>query len=319
MRTAVTSGCPPHDHRDDMTDEHRATTSIPVLGADLGRLRALLHRYCARMVGSVLEGEDIVQQALLQALEAAPAGPPMQNPDGWLFRIAHNAALDFLRRRARRDHLHSPDHDIDSMVHPVDELARREAAAASLPRFMALPPSQRSAVILCDVLEYSAEEAGEILGMTVPALKSALQRGRARLRTLAREPEAPQTRAELSAGQRALLTSYVTLFNARDFDSLRDMLADDVRLDLVNRVKLQGAAVKEYYTRYGEAGGWHAEPGMVEGQPAVLISWDAGSAPRPDHFIVLAWAADRVTSIRDFLFASYAADGARTSRLDSRL
>ena len=131
----------------------------PLSSIDLDRLRPTLHRYCARMVGSALDGEDIVQEAMLRALE---------NPEGWLFRIAHNLALDFLRRRARLGDTHS-EGDVDLIVHPVDEQARREAAGATLPAFMCMPASQRSVVILFDVLEYSAEEVGEILGMFAAA------------------------------------------------------------------------------------------------------------------------------------------------------
>jgi RNA polymerase sigma-70 factor, ECF subfamily len=65
----------------------------------LGELRPRLHRYCARMTGSVVDGEDVVQETMLKAMEAA--AQPIANPEGWLFRIAHHAALDFLRRRAR--------------------------------------------------------------------------------------------------------------------------------------------------------------------------------------------------------------------------
>ncbi|HXW21103.1 MAG TPA: RNA polymerase sigma factor, partial [Roseiarcus sp.] len=72
----------------------------------LGRLmveqRPRLHRYCARMVGSVFEGEDVVQEALAKAMEAAPATVEIKRPESWLFRIAHNAALDALRRRRRQ-------------------------------------------------------------------------------------------------------------------------------------------------------------------------------------------------------------------------
>ena len=66
-----------------------------------GELRPKLHRYCARMTGSVIDGEDVLQEALAKAIEALPNAGPIANPEGWLFRIAHNAALDFLRRRAR--------------------------------------------------------------------------------------------------------------------------------------------------------------------------------------------------------------------------
>ncbi len=283
--------------------------SQPLSAIDVDRLRPRLHRYCTRMVGSALDGEDLVQEALLRALESGSPDRPIENPEGWLFRIAHNLALDFLRRRARRADTHSED-DVDLIVHPVDEQARREAAAATLPTFMQMPASQRSVVILFDVLEYSAEEVGDILGTTVPAVKSILQRGRSRLRALARQTTETGKRAALSTAEQRLLRRYVDLFNARDFDTLRTMLAADVRLDLVNRLQLQGPAVGEYFGRYGQTQGWRAWPGLVEGRPAVLIQQHERSDARPDYFVVLGWSGERVTTIRDFLFARYVVEDA---------
>jgi RNA polymerase sigma-70 factor (ECF subfamily) len=274
--------------------------SSPVLTLDLERLRPRLHRYCARMVGSVLDGEDVVQDALVRALEASVRTGPIDNPEGWLFRIAHNVALDLLRRRARTPDTYDDD-AIDLVADPVDERAQRDAAAASLPAFMHLPPAQRSVVILFDVLDYSAEEIGAMLETTVPAVKSALQRGRARLRALA---DRPALNAVLPDAERSLLHRYVDLFNARDFDALREMLAADVRLDLVNRLRLQGPAVGEYFTRYGQVPGWTAWAGIVEGRPAVLIR-QAGGTDAPDYVVVLEWADGRVAAIRDFLYARY--------------
>jgi RNA polymerase sigma-70 factor, ECF subfamily len=279
--------------------------SQPLSAIDLDRLRPTLHRYCTRMVGSALDGEDIVQEALLRALESGSPGRPIENPEGWLFRIAHNLALDFLRRRARRADTQSED-DVDLIVHPVDEQARREAAAATLPTFMQIPASQRSVVILFDVLEYSAEEVGEILGTTVPAVKSILQRGRSRLRALAGHAAGTDKRASLPDAQQQLLRRYVDLFNSRDFDSLRTMLAADVRLDLVNRVQLQGPAVGEYFGQYGLRQGWKAWPGVVEGRPAALMQQQERSDATPDYFVVLAWSGQGVSTIRDFFFARYA-------------
>lgn len=281
---------------------------------DLDRLRPKLHRYCARMVGSSLDGEDIVQDTLLRALEAAPPERPIDNPEGWLFRIAHNLALDLLRRRARVNGTQSDD-DMDAMVHPVDEQARREAAAATLPTFMHMPASQRSVVILFDVLEYSAEEVSEILGTTVPAVKSILQRGRGRLRELAGQAARGEQRVALSAAEQQLLRRYVDLFNARDFDTLRTMLAVDVELDLVNRLRLQGPAVGEYFARYQQAQGWRARPGVVEGRAAVLIQQGERTNAEPDYFVVLGWSGDRVSTIRDFLFARYVTTVAEHSSL----
>lgn len=281
---------------------------------DLDRLRPKLHRYCARMVGSALDGEDIVQDALLRALEAAVPGRPIDNPEGWLFRIAHNLALDLLRRRARMG-ASDGEEGLDMIADPDDPLARREAAAASLPTFMHMPASQRSVVILFDVLDYSAEETSELLGTTVPAVKSLLQRGRSRLRELAREAPGASRLPALSSAERRLLQRYVDLFNARDFETLRAMLAADVRLDLVNRLKLQGPAVGEYFARYGQTQGWRAWAGRVEGRPAVLMQQQPRADERPDYFVLLGWSGERVSTIRDFLFARHVVSEAECGSL----
>jgi RNA polymerase sigma-70 factor, ECF subfamily len=281
-------------------------TRTPLSSIDLDSLRPTLHRYCARMVGSVLDGEDIVQEAMLRALEASPPDRPIENPEGWLFRIAHNLALDFLRRRVRLADTHSED-DVDLIMHSVDEQARRDAAAASLQTFMHMPASQRSVVILFDVLEYSAEEVSVLLDTTVSAVKSTLQRGRNRLRELASQAKTlGEPTDALPDAERRLLQAYVDLFNARDFDQLRTMLAADVQLDLVNRLRLQGPPVGEYFTRYSQSPGWRAWPGVVEGRPAVLMQMPARPDDRPDYFVVLNWTDQRVAGIRDFLFARYA-------------
>jgi RNA polymerase sigma-70 factor (ECF subfamily) len=279
--------------------------SQPLSMVDLEQLRPKLHRYCARMVGSVLDGEDILQETLLRALESGGTAQSIENPEGWLFRIAHNLALDFLRRRARRADTQSED-DVELIPHPVDEHARRDAAAASLPTFMQMAASQRSVVILFDVLEYSAEEIGEIIGTTVPAVKSILQRGRSRLRALASLSTEEPTRDPLPDAEQQLLRAYVDLFNARNFDTLRTLLAADVRLDLVSRLQLEGPAVGNYFARYGERQGWKAWPGVVEGRPAMLMQQQERSDGRPDYFVVLAWSGRRVSMIRDFFFARYA-------------
>src|SRR5260370_42372080 len=83
----------------------------PAAAADmdglLARMRPKLHRYCARMVGSVIDGEDVLQDALIKAVESLASAGPIGNPEGWRFRIAHNTALDFLRRRTRHQALRS--------------------------------------------------------------------------------------------------------------------------------------------------------------------------------------------------------------------
>src|ERR1041385_3783170 len=121
------------------------------LDRTLSELRPKLHRYCARMTGSVIDGEDIVQEALIKAIEAFPREEAISNAEGWLIRIAHNAALDFLRRRARQAALHS-DEDLAMTADPVSTADERLAVAATLRTFMRLPAGHRSTVILRDVL-----------------------------------------------------------------------------------------------------------------------------------------------------------------------
>jgi RNA polymerase sigma-70 factor (ECF subfamily) len=171
----------------------------------LGELRPKLHRYCARMTGSVIDGEDVVQEALVKAIEAFPHAGPIAHLEGWLFRITHNAALDFLRRRARQGAARS-DEDPDMIVDPVNTAEDRQVAAASLQTFMRLPVAQRSSTILMDVLGYSLEEIRAVMDSSIPAVKAALHRGRARLRELAQEPE-DITRPVLAEPERSLLAA----------------------------------------------------------------------------------------------------------------
>src|ERR1700726_543474 len=192
--------------------------SVAAAGLDrlLVDMRPRLHRYCARMVGSVIDGEDVVQDALIKAVESF-AAEAIGNPEGWLFRIAHNTALDFLRRRNRQDALRSGE-DIDMIADPIDTVASRQIATASLRTFMRLPVAQRSSVILMDVLGCSLQEICSVMDLSLAAAKATLHRGRARLRELADEPEEVQS-PTLSEADRARLSAYVTHFNARDFDA----------------------------------------------------------------------------------------------------
>ncbi|MBB6410407.1 sigma-70 family RNA polymerase sigma factor [Mesorhizobium sangaii] len=278
-----------------------------------GELRPKLHRYCARMTGSAIDGEDVLQEALAKAFEALPSTGPIANPEGWLFRIAHNAALDFLRRRAREKAI--SDEDPDMIVDPANPTVDRQAAAAGLHTFMRLPVAQRSSVIMMDVLGYSLQEISAMLDTSIPAIKAALHRGRGRLRQLADEPE-DRPSPRLSASERLLLDAYIDRFNARDFDAVRDMLADEVRLELVARARLNGRKeVGTYFNNYSRVQDWRFVPGFVEGRPAVLVCDPCDPAARPSYFVLLGWQAGRLAAIRDFRHARYVADSAEMSVL----
>lgn len=274
----------------------------------LAALRPRLHRYCARMVGSAVDGEDLLQDTLVKAVRARAEGAVAQDLEAWLLAIAHNICLDFLRARSR--------HATVPLVEEVEAAAMPEAdiVAVSFHAFLRLPELQRCAVILKDVLGHEVEEVAAISGATPAAAKSALQRGRAALRRLAEAPDDPRLPL-MSDAERRKMAIYVRLFQAGDFDGIRGLLAEDVRLDLVNRLSLAGRGpIGRYFTRYAEEPRWRFDLGAIEGRPAVLV-FDETDETRPAHFVLLGWRGEEIAEIRDFVFAPYAMEAADWVRL----
>jgi RNA polymerase sigma-70 factor, ECF subfamily len=289
-----------------MTSAHTGTDAA--LEELIERIRPQLHRYCARMTGSVIDGEDVLQDALMKAFSALERGDTVRGFESWLFRIAHNTALDFLRRRTRVESIQVV-HGLDEIPDPRSLLEERELVATSLRTFMRLPTAQRSAVILMDVLGYSLQEIGTILDASVAAVKSSLHRGRERLAQLAREPE-DAVPTKLDSAKQSLLSAYIERFNSRDFDAIRRMLAEEVQLDLVNKARMRGKAeVSHYFSNYGEATGWRLQAGSVEGRPAALV-YEGNDPLVPVYFVLLEFTNEGLATIRDFRYARYAFDGA---------
>jgi len=181
---------------------------------------------------------------------------------------------------------------------------------------MRLPVAQRGSVILMDVLGYSLEEIGSVMDVSIATVKAALHRGRARLRELAREPDNIPLPV-LGEPERSLLAAYVERFNARDFDAIRDMLADEVRLDLVAKLQRKGRTeVANYFDNYARLEDWRLISGLVDGRPAVLVRNPSDPTGKVGYFIQLQWEGDSVANIRDFRFARYATEDAELLMLD---
>jgi RNA polymerase sigma-70 factor (ECF subfamily) len=283
---------------------------LTALNGLIAELRPRLHRYCARMVGSAFDGEDVVQDALASA--AAAWNDTIESPESWLFRIAHNAALDALRRKKRLSAFET-DAELDAFADASAETDSRVAVETSLAALQALTPVERACVVLADVLGYANEEAAEILSISVASVKAALHRGRARLRDV---PAQPQPVSAIAPEDRRRLRAYADKFNARDFDALRALLAEDVRLDLVNRRKLSGKPdVSIYFTRYAELGDYSVTLAQAEGVPILLI--DAlGEEGRVRYAVRMEWRDGEIAAIRDFRYASYVMDSLEILPLD---
>lgn len=272
----------------------------------VAELRPDLHRYCARMTGSVADGEDIVQETLARAyyalaeLEAVPRLRP------WLFQIAHNRALDYLRRYDRRMGQpldasgDSPSGEADD---PEELIARDEATRAAISRFSELVPVQRSSVILKDVLGHSVDEIAVLLELSVPAVKAALHRGRERLRVLAES--APREAMSAPPPTSPAIARYVALFNAREWDTVRAMLADDVRLDLVSRFQRSGRRdVSAYFTNYDRFHDWHLIPAWLDGAEVVAVFRNPDDT-RASYFVELTMRDGFIVQIKDFRYVPY--------------
>ena len=273
----------------------------------VAELRPELHRYCARMTGSIADGEDVVQDTLARAYYELSALKELPEMRSWLFRIAHNRALDSLKRYDRR--MGEPLEAIEDSAIDAEAdaaIAREQAVQAAMSRFLELAPAQRSCVILKDVLDHSLEEIAELLGLTLPAVKAALHRGRTRLRELA-QMSTTTTRTQPHS---ETLLNYAALFNARDWDGVRAMLLEDVKLDVVSMIRRVGRdQVGTYFTNYSRMRDWRLVPAWLDGRE-VLAAF-RGQETQPAYFVEVTIRDGGVAAIRDFFHVPYIVQEAR--------
>jgi RNA polymerase sigma-70 factor (ECF subfamily) len=274
------------------------------LVAQAAELRPELHRYCARLTGSVIEGEDVVQDTLLRALVALQDLDEMPPLRPWLFRIAHNRALDLLRGRSVREAepLEAASEVADTgSPDPLESLMRQQAVKTAVSRFAELPIHQRCVVVLKDVLGESLADIAGLLGLSVDAVKAHLARGRARLREIdsqpAPRPEVPPPSAAVSR--------YAALFNQRDWDGLRALLADDVRLSQsAHPLRAGRADVGLFFTLYAQMPEVWLVPGWLQGREVIAVFENRGDA-RPSYMMWLEWTGGRIRFIRDYRYVRY--------------
>jgi len=245
-------------------------------------LRGELLAHCYRMLGSWDEAEDAVQETFLRGWRAWDGFEQRASSRTWLHRIATNVCLNAVRDRGRRalpsgigapsesDGGTPPELPPERWLQPFpgDRDDLRLALVAGL---QTLPPNQRAVLLLRDVLDFPAADVADILRTSVPAVKSSLQRARARLAEVAPQPD--DVVEPRSPEARRVLDTYVSAFETGDVETLVAVLRADATLELLpSRAWYAGKATcSRVLTRaVGGPGDWRMIPTVVNGQPAAV-------------------------------------------------
>jgi RNA polymerase sigma-70 factor (ECF subfamily) len=247
----------------------------------ISALRPSLHRYCARMTGSVMDGEDVVQEALFEAYRKLDHFDQSRPLKPWLFRIAHNRSIDFLRRKGVRDEAEAAA-AIPEAVSPGEPATLGVGKAVE--RLVAfLPPKERACVLLKDVFDYSLEEIAELVDTSVGGVKAALNRGR---RKLASSPPPSRPARTANPELTRMMQLYVDRFNRRDWDGVRELISADARLSVADRFAGKFADAPYFFNYNRWPWPWKLALGELDGEPVVIIlqrgvdTWTSYSAIR---------------------------------------
>jgi len=262
----------------------------------ISTLRPSLHRYCARMTGSVMDGEDVVQEALFEAFRKLDKFDESRPLKPWLFRITHNRCIDFLRRKGVRDEAEAAASVPDAA--PPAPPTTLEIGEAVEHLVASLPPKERACVLLKDVLDYSLEEIAELVDSTVGAVKAALHRGRTKL--AASSPPAKSARSA-SPELAQIMQLYVDRFNRHDWDGVRELISADARLSVADAFagKCVDAPYFANYERWSMP--WKLAVGEVDGEPVVIILQRGADTWTPYSAVRLDLVGQRIERIVDYL------------------
>jgi RNA polymerase sigma-70 factor (ECF subfamily) len=209
----------------------------------LAPLRPELHRYCRRLTGDTWDGEDLLQDTILRGFGSlGMAQARVENPRAYLVRIATNLWIDAVRRRTAEGAAFAAQQQAIDVRSPVDPEGIRDAAGVL---FVHLSPQERAAVLMKDVLDFSLKETAEVLSTTPNAIKSALHRGRERIRQVREETLEP--RNPVSA---ALVDRFVDRLNASDLQGLLALMLDG------GAVEMRGDLVEVGREQFAKTGSW---------------------------------------------------------------
>jgi RNA polymerase sigma-70 factor, ECF subfamily len=271
----------------------------------IAHLRPRMHRYCTRMTGSALDGEDVMQEAIFVAYRKLGSFDATRPLGPWLLRIAHNRCIDFLRRRQAQREAEA-DAAVPALVHPLEAVGKGVDRAIER-LVIALPPKERACVLLKDVFDYSLEEIADLVESTTGGVKAALNRGRTKLATLTdvQRPDRKANKEEL-----ALLRLYVDRFNRRDWQGVRELASADARLRVADCFAGR-LADSPYFVEYERPIiSWRMELGELDGETVVVILRDDPDGAVPFSAIRIGLADGQVNSIADYIKCSWILEAA---------
>ena len=259
-------------------------------------LRPSLHRYCARMTGSVMDGEDVVQEALIEAYRKLDKYDESRPLKPWLFRIAHNRCVDFLRRRGVRD-------EAEAAAAVPDTVDAAEPVTLGVGKAVEhlvalLPPKERACILLKDVFDYSLEEIAELVDTTVGGVKAALSRGRTKLGSSSAPPQSVRSaNPELAK----IMQLYVDRFNRRDWDGVRELISADARLNVADRFAGEFGKAPYFFNYDRWPWSWKLAVGEMDGEPVIIILQRGADTWTPYSGIRLNVTGGRIEGIRDYI------------------
>jgi len=278
----------------------------------LTELRPNLHRYCARMTGSVLDGEDVVQEALFEAYRKLDRFDDRLPLKPWLYRIAHNRAIDFLRKRKVRNEAEAALGE-PAPTPPLNPSLLNLAPAVER-LVINLPPMERACVLLKDVFDYSLEETAEVVDSTVGGVKSALHKGRSKL---ARTPQTIRRQTLPNPQLAEVLRLYVESFNRRDWNAVRELIHADARLRITNL--FAGRLEDRYFANFGMfPHPWQLSLGELDREAVVFLLGGAIPEASPSAAIRLNLFDSQIDGIRHYARCPWLFTAAETMRFEEK-
>ena len=246
--------------------------------------------------GSVMDGEDVVQEALFEAYRKLDKFDDSRPLKPWLFRIAHNRCIDFVRKRGVRA-------EAETAATVPEAVEPAEAPVLGLSRAVEhlvinLPPKERACVLLKEVFDYSLEEIAQLVDSTVGGVKAALNRGRAKL---AAAPAPSKSLRGVDPELTRVMKLYVDRFNRKDWDGVRRLISADARLTVADAFagKLAEAPYFRNYERRPIP--WKLATGEVDGEPVVIILQRGADTWTPHSVVHLKVVGQHICRIVDYV------------------